>query len=46
MPVAGGGELGRRLAADAQPALDGPRAGRAFVPDLDVGPPVGRRLGG
>ena len=29
MPVAGGGELGARLATDAQPALDGPGAGRA-----------------
>jgi glutamate synthase (ferredoxin) len=46
MPVAGGGELGRRLAADAQPALDGPALVEPSYPISTWDRSVGARLGG
>ena len=47
MPVAGGGELGRRLATDARTRAGRSRAGRALVRDLARGTAsVGARLGG
>ena len=42
MPVAGGGELGERLAADAEPALEGPALVEPSYPISHVGP-IGRR---
>ena len=38
MPVAGGGELGRRLASRRATRAGRSRAGRALVPDLHLGP--------
>jgi glutamate synthase domain-containing protein 3 len=46
MPVAGGGELGRRLAFDAQPALDGPALVEPSYPISTWDRSVGAGLGG
>jgi glutamate synthase domain-containing protein 3 len=46
MPVAGGGELGEQLAADAQPALDGPALVEPSYPISTWDRSVGARLGG
>src|SRR6185437_10424866 len=46
MPVAGGGELGQRLAADAQPALDGPALVEPSYAISTWDRSVGARIGG
>jgi len=46
MPVAGGGGLGERLAADAQPALDGAALVEPSYPITTWDRAVGARLGG
>ena len=46
MPVAGGGELGERLAADAEPALDGPAIVEPVYEIATWDRAVGARLGG
>ena len=46
MPVAGGGELGERLAADAEPALDGPALVEPVYEISTWDRAVGARLGG
>ncbi|MGE5275343.1 MAG: glutamate synthase large subunit [Verrucomicrobiota bacterium] len=46
MPVAGGGGLGERLAADAEPALEGPALVEPTYPISTRDRAVGARLGG
>jgi glutamate synthase domain-containing protein 3 len=46
MPVAGGGGLGERLAADAEPALEGPAIVEQAYPITTWDRSVGARLGG
>jgi glutamate synthase (ferredoxin) len=46
MPVAGGGELGEQLAADARPALEGPALVEPVYPIRTWDRAVGARLGG
>ncbi len=46
MPVAGGGSLGERLAADARPALEGPALVEPSYPITTWDRTVGARLGG